>query len=110
MASSCTVVRSAHEASAKTTTAIARGFRTRHPLEYFRLDRSSHFSTRRLKETHMTRREFLAAVAGASAMTLSGCAGTTAQKRESYRIIDAHAHWYPREFVELMEKEGPANG
>ena len=25
-------------------------------------------------------------------------------------LIDAHAHWYPREFVELMEKEGPANG
>jgi len=42
-------------------------------------------------------------------MALSGCAGT-AQKREGYRIIDAHAHWYPREFVTLMEKDGPANG
>jgi aminocarboxymuconate-semialdehyde decarboxylase len=29
---------------------------------------------------------------------------------EKYPIIDAHAHWYPRAFVSLMEKEGEANG
>jgi aminocarboxymuconate-semialdehyde decarboxylase len=28
----------------------------------------------------------------------------------SVPIIDAHAHWYPREFVALLEKEGEANG
>jgi aminocarboxymuconate-semialdehyde decarboxylase len=68
-------------------------------------------SKRRLKESEVTRREFLAAAAAAvSDLALGGCAGMSAQKRESYRIIDAHAHWYPREFVELMEKEGPANG
>ena len=26
------------------------------------------------------------------------------------RVIDAHVHWYPREFVDLMVKRGPANG
>jgi aminocarboxymuconate-semialdehyde decarboxylase len=26
------------------------------------------------------------------------------------RVIDAHVHWYPREFVDLMIKRGPANG
>ena len=47
----------------------------------------------------MSRREFLAAAAAASALTLSGCAGRATQRRESYCIIDAHAHWYPREFA-----------
>ena len=26
------------------------------------------------------------------------------------RVIDAHVHWYPREFVDLMIRKGPANG
>ena len=26
------------------------------------------------------------------------------------RIINTHAHWYPQEWVDLLEKEGPANG
>lgn len=26
------------------------------------------------------------------------------------RVIDAHMHWYPQEFVDLMIKQGPANG
>ena len=26
------------------------------------------------------------------------------------RVIDAHVHWYPREFVDLMKRKGPANG
>jgi aminocarboxymuconate-semialdehyde decarboxylase len=59
----------------------------------------------------MHRREFLAA-SGAAA--LAGCAGTaTPTGNGDYRklrVIDAHAHWYPQEFVTLMEKEGPANG
>ena len=58
----------------------------------------------------ITRRRFLAAAAAAGGVTLGGCAGMSAQGRASYRIIDAHAHWYPREFVALMESEGPANG
>lgn len=35
---------------------------------------------------------------------------TAAGSRRYCRVIDAHAHWYPREFVTLMEKQGPANG
>jgi len=67
-------------------------------------------SRRSLKEKEViTRRRFLAATAAAGGMALGGCAAA-GEKRESYRIIDAHAHWYPREFVTLMEKEGPANG
>ena len=30
--------------------------------------------------------------------------------RYSKRTIDAHMHWYPQEFVDLMVKKGPANG
>jgi aminocarboxymuconate-semialdehyde decarboxylase len=58
-----------------------------------------------------SRREFLAAAA-AGAAGMAGCAGTEPVKpdRRYARVIDAHAHWYPREFVTLMEKEGPANG
>ena len=26
------------------------------------------------------------------------------------RPIDVHAHWYPREFLELLAGEGPAHG
>ena len=35
---------------------------------------------------------------------------TSPAGRRYKRVIDAHAHWYPQEFVSLMEKEGPANG
>src|SRR5262249_19127292 len=58
------------------------------------------------------RREFLAACAALGGAALAGCAGTETQKsgRRYARVIDAHAHLYPREFVTLMEKEGPANG
>lgn len=59
----------------------------------------------------MHRREFLAAAGAAS---LAGCANiatpTGNGDYRNLRVIDAHAHWYPQEFVALMEKEGPANG
>ena len=59
----------------------------------------------------LTRRRFLAATAAASGMALTGCAGTGGGFiGEKYPIIDAHAHWYPQAFVDLMVKEGPANG
>ena len=56
------------------------------------------------------RRDFLAAL-GATALA-GGCASETVRGSRGYRvpIIDAHAHWYPREFVALLEKEGEANG
>ena len=59
-----------------------------------------------------TRREFLAALTAAGGTLLAGCAGTPTETggRRYNRVIDAHAHWYPQEFVSLMENEGPANG
>ena len=33
-----------------------------------------------------------------------------AKHRYSKRTIDAHMHWYPQEYVDLMIKKGPANG
>ena len=60
-----------------------------------------------------TRRDFLTAAAAASGAMLTGCAGTGQAGGADYRnvrVIDAHAHWYPQEFVTLLEKEGPANG
>ena len=76
------------------------------------------------------RREFLAGVAaaaGAAPLLKSGSAraqGRGGQQAASdlltpsrpqkftytKPIIDAHFHWHPPEFLELMEKEGPANG
>ena len=56
------------------------------------------------------RREFLA-LAGVAALT-AGCAGQEVRGSRGYNVpvIDAHAHWYPREFVTLLEQEGEANG
>ena len=33
-----------------------------------------------------------------------------ARARRYRRVIDAHMHWYPQAFVDLMNKKGPANG
>jgi aminocarboxymuconate-semialdehyde decarboxylase len=38
----------------------------------------------------------------------AGVAATGA--RRYHRVIDAHVHWYPLEFVDLMIRKGPANG
>lgn len=37
-------------------------------------------------------------------------AGATASSRRYPRVIDAHMHWYPRAFVDLMIKKGPDYG
>jgi aminocarboxymuconate-semialdehyde decarboxylase len=37
-------------------------------------------------------------------------AGATAESRRYSRVIDAHMHWYPQAFVDLMIKKGPAYG
>ena len=34
----------------------------------------------------------------------------TAGARRYRRVIDAHMHWYPQAFVDLMIRKGPANG
>jgi aminocarboxymuconate-semialdehyde decarboxylase len=37
-------------------------------------------------------------------------AGKPGEERRYRRVIDAHMHWYPQEFVDLMLKKGPAHG
>lgn len=39
-----------------------------------------------------------------------GGAGATAGTRRYRRVIDAHMHWYPQAFVDLMIRKGPAHG
>lgn len=36
--------------------------------------------------------------------------GSTGRARTYRRVIDAHMHWYPQEFVDLMIRKGPAHG
>jgi len=42
--------------------------------------------------------------------TLGENTANSAITRRYRRVIDAHMHWYPQEFVDLMIKKGPANG
>lgn len=35
---------------------------------------------------------------------------SAASARTYRRVVDAHVHWYPQAFVDLMVKRGPANG
>lgn len=69
----------------------------------------------------LRRRDFMGACAAASAALLAGCATqastqsapTTAappRRSDGGPVIDVHAHWYPRAFADLIEKEGAANG
>ena len=36
--------------------------------------------------------------------------GTASGTARYPRVIDAHMHWYPQAFVDLMIKKGPTNG
>ncbi|MGH9681565.1 MAG: amidohydrolase family protein, partial [Candidatus Acidiferrales bacterium] len=63
------------------------------------------------------RRAFLTGIAAAGAASLISPNEGAAQEiapRPKYQyskpIIDAHTHWYPPEFVDLIEKEGAAYG
>jgi len=61
----------------------------------------------------IARREFLAGLAAAGGVTLLGQAGASVQqpsRRYTKPVIDLHFHWYPKEFMDLLEKEGEANG
>ena len=40
----------------------------------------------------------------------SAAGASAAGTRRYPRVIDAHMHWYPQEFVDLMIRKGPANG
>lgn len=72
----------------------------------------------------ITRRDFLAGLAAVGGASLLRPVSAHAQERDpgdawysqprrftySRPIIDAHYHWYPPEFIDLMVKEGAANG
>ena len=62
----------------------------------------------------INRRHFLGAAAavGAAALVQPGhlFAGQARTRRYSRPVYDAHFHWYPPEFGELIVKEGAANG
>ena len=56
----------------------------------------------------ITRRGFLA---GTAAALLADATGPSwAQQAARTRVIDVHAHWYPPQWLELVEKEAAANG
>ena len=60
----------------------------------------------------VNRREFLAALTASGGAVLTGCAGTENRKgarASSVRTVNLHAHWYPQEWVTLIEKEGSNN-
>ena len=54
-----------------------------------------------------TRRGFLS---GSAAALMIGAGEARAQAAPRVRVIDIHAHWYPPEWVALLEREGDANG
>jgi aminocarboxymuconate-semialdehyde decarboxylase len=59
------------------------------------------------------RRDFLAGLAAVGATSLlpsDSAASPEPIEQYSKPIIDAHVHWYPPEFADLIEKEGAANG
>lgn len=52
----------------------------------------------------------LAAVGAAAILPEARAAATQAARRYGKPVVDLHFHWYPREFMELLEKEGAAHG
>jgi len=61
----------------------------------------------------ITRRDLIAAAAsvGGTMLVCRGSAAAVANpSRNNARVVDAHTHWYPAEWVELVKKEGAANG
>ena len=61
----------------------------------------------------LARRDFLTTLAAAGGATMfAGCGTSSARQARKYAkpVIDLHFHMYPREFMDLLEKEGAANG
>ena len=56
------------------------------------------------------RREFLAGLATAGLLRAARASAQQRTRRYSKPVIDLHFHWYPEEFIDLMEKEAGANG
>lgn len=58
----------------------------------------------------ITRRGLLMSAAATGGALLIDRRGALAQTATRPRIVDAHTHWFPPEWVELIKAEGPANG
>ena len=61
----------------------------------------------------LARRDFLTTLAAVGSSTLLPAARASARQTArlyAKPVIDLHFHWYPREFMDLLEKEGAANG
>ena len=56
----------------------------------------------------LTRRHFLAGTA--AALLADAARPSWAQQAARTRVIDVHAHWYPPQWLELVEKEAGTNG
>jgi Amidohydrolase len=56
----------------------------------------------------MTKRDFLIGAAAASGGVMLGRLDASGQTDR--RVIDAHTHWYPEQWVELVQNEGEAAG
>jgi aminocarboxymuconate-semialdehyde decarboxylase len=56
----------------------------------------------------LTRRHFLAGTA--AALLADAARPSWAQPAARTRVIDVHAHWYPPQWLELVEKEAGTNG
>ena len=54
-----------------------------------------------------TRRGFLA---GSAATLMAATGPSRAQQTPRSRVIDVHAHWYPPQWLDLIEKEAGDNG
>src|SRR6516165_9646787 len=83
------------------------------------MNRAKNKSTRRnsMNRASIKRRAFLTGLAAAGAAALIQQNTEDAQEiapqpkyQYSQPVIDAHVHWYPPEFADLLEKEGAANG
>ena len=56
----------------------------------------------------MSKRDFLIGSVAASSAVLLGRIDAAGQSGR--RVIDAHTHWYPAQWVELVQNEGEAAG
>ncbi len=56
----------------------------------------------------ISKREFLISAAAAAGGLMLGRSHASAQTQR--RVIDAHTHWYPAEWVELIQKKSEAAG
>ena len=58
------------------------------------------------------RRDFLAGLAavGGSTLLKGNAWAQQASRRYTKPVIDLHFHWYPKEFIDLLDQEGEANG